>query len=226
VRSIIIVLSLGLIACNTRESIHSLGEYDVPVDSVGTEKKYTYVRLPDSTLIVTHYRYTTTNGKYFFKKLIYVNEELSSESYWSINGDKKSLVEEYSYEAPDETSEKPERIKAEIIKFDEIENEKKYAGLDLELSYTNSIGFKTIMSEKTSYAGDTTFLWNEQSLNTLKFSYSTFTSKRLKFIPFRSDDFEWKGYCYYAKGIGPICWVLSDDYDRYEVRLLSIEQIK
>jgi hypothetical protein len=135
--SFIVVLFLTVISCRNHESIESLGEYDVPFEPDVKEKIYTYVRTPGFDTTRHHFRFSFNNDEQLLRESIYYNDMINFERYYRIRQNRKQLMEEYYYEYPSEAANELERVKGDIISYKEIDDGKKYRGVECLISFTN-----------------------------------------------------------------------------------------
>ena len=228
--TLVIFLSIICFGCLSRcdpgnESIATLGEYDIPLDSKAHEMIYTYVDKNDDDTLVVRYLAVPNGSGWTLSQYNSTNDMLRYERYYSISGGRKKLTHEYRHEYPSETSSGYERVEGEIVTFHEIRDGNRYPGLKIKIIFTNSINFRTVLEETSTYAGDTVLMWDNQKVDAIKFYYENSNKTFIKYLPFRNAYYEHKGASYYAKGIGLVKFTAVSEGERASWELISIRKL-
>ena len=219
------LILLLLSGCEARETGISISEFDIQFEKGIEEKIYTYTGFYSEDTITHHYEFSGEDDNYLINKRIYHNHEIRAEQTYRVALNKKQLIKEFQYEYPGRTANALERVKCRIINYRETEKQSKYAGLETQIEFTNSLGFRTVIEETDEYLNDTTIVWQNESLPAIKFKFVAKTQTYIKYLPFVKDTYENTGFSYYARGIGLIRFVASDDEGIYAQELLSIKKL-
>jgi hypothetical protein len=218
------VFILFLFSCANNESVATLGNYDIPFSDTTTQLIYTYVSTPYyDTLSIRSVFEADGNGTTLVQYNT-LNGMPDAERHYSIAGGRKKLLREYEHEYPGETASEEERVPGEIRTFREIHDGRKYPTLEVEITFTNSIGFQTLVAEKQTYDGDTILRWNGQPQEAIKFRGDYRSKTFVKYFPFRSSSSESKGTSYFVKGIGCVKFSETTGEEVVTWDLISVEK--
>lgn len=210
------------VSCNSVESIETLGEYDIPISPSLKELRYAFVVSPESDTIVHHYFLNYDSNIYTISQFNYLNGEPSFERHYQIISGRKKLLKEFYYEYPGETNDTVQKIEGEIINFKSTNNERKYEDLKVDLSFTNTLGFRTVFSETEEYEKDTTLLWKNELHEAIKFKYTTSKRTFIKYLPFIGSPNNSSGGSYYARGVGLVRYTFWIGSAKYTSQLISM----
>ena len=215
-----------ILSCSQPGPIETLGEYDVGPEAGLHFKKYTYVYLPSGDTVVTTFTFVFNQLDTTVTEMSYVNYETTWERRYRLHKNQKELLEEYDFQKPGDYASNYEKVKGDVIEFREIDRGKQFKDLQVEISFTNSIGFKKTVSEEDVFKGDTTLTWNDTRYHALHFGFTVNELVKIKYFPFGGRSNDYGGDAYFARGIGIVRTILRQDGQRFEKNLVSIEKFK
>jgi hypothetical protein len=207
------------------KTIQSLGQFDIEWERRFPKKIYKYVSMPGSDTIVHEFLFDRMADTIFVRQFIYANDLADFErSYW-VAGGRKKLIDEYLYEYPPSETKHFSRTLGDIAEWEDVGDGRKYNGLKVKIHFTNENDFRTTTTEEDTFEKDTALLWNNESIQALKFSYVDSRIIVYRYLPFRTRyEQSSKGTFYYARNIGLMRMEYVSDSVHYEMNLVSIDK--
>lgn len=224
-RFLIVLIIYLFAACDSVEEVQSIEEFDVPFESNVVEGVYTYVRQPGGDTIVHKYVYADfVRNRYW--QIIKVNSETTTQRIYELKSNTKKLIAEYQHQSTDNLLEGKEKIKGDILQYEQFDVGHRFKGLKTKITFTNSDGFITTHFEKDSAIKDITLFWEGNEVKALQIDYENTVTERIRYFPFVQHTYEYTGSSFYVEGIGLYKWFFKSGDDEYETKLISIKKVE
>lgn len=219
-----IFLVIVLTECKKVEGVQTLGEFDIPIEPGVVKRAYTYVRQPGGDTIVHIYMFTDkVRNRYW--RITKIQGETTMESIYEINDNRKKLIAEYQHQPLNEYT-IPEKVKGEILQYEEIDINHRFPGLKTKIRYTNSEGFSNEYLEEDHSIRETTAVWQDKETKVLEIDYSITSTDKIKYLPIFKHHYTYEGKAVFLEGIGLFKWTVTIDNETYETTLVSTKVLK